>query len=90
MSVPTTSDIFALVLGGIIRWFPELRVDPLVVWRVQDALAAATFTEWERFTKNDIQDTFYSASRYSDKSGACDAQYARVSERTSRSKLDLC
>jgi len=76
----TTSDIFALVLEGIMRCSPELQADRFVAWRVQSALAAATFTEWARFTKGNLRDVFHSASRFSEKAGARDAQYARVSQ----------
>jgi len=77
--VSATLDIFALVLEGIIRWFPELQVNRFVAWRVQSALTAATFNEWARFTKGNLQDVFYSALQSSEKAGSRDAQYARVS-----------
>jgi hypothetical protein len=79
LSVPATSQIFLLVLEDIMRYFPEPRADLSVVWRVRDALAAAKFSEWTRFTKGNSQDTFYSSSRYSRKAGARDSRYARVS-----------
>ena len=76
--ISTTSDIFLLVLQGTMRQLPEF--DPLAAWRVHDALIHATFTEWTKFTRNDSQDTFCSASRSSQMAGARNAQYARVSE----------
>ena len=79
LSVDPTSDIFLLVLGGVMRYFPELQVDPYVAWKVQGALTAATFNEWTRFKKNNLQDIFYSTSQSSEKVGARDAQFARVS-----------
>ena len=76
---PTTSDIFPLVLEGVVRKFPQLQVDwHVMAWRVWDALAAATFSEWTRFTKSNSQDVFRSASQCSQKTGARNAQYARV------------
>jgi len=79
LSVDTHSDIFLLVLGDVVRYFPETQVNPSVVWRVQDALTAATFIEWAKFKKSNSQDVFSSASRYSQKAGGRDSRYARVS-----------
>ena len=45
LAVDATSDIFLLTLEGILRSFPGLRGDPSVTWRMQDALAAASFSE---------------------------------------------
>jgi len=77
--VSTTSDILLLVVGAVMRLFPELQVDRSAAWRVHNALTAATFNEWKRFTQSNSKDTFYSTSQYSRKEGARDARYARVS-----------
>ena len=79
LAVDPTSDIFLLVLGYLLGWFPGYQTNPSIAWRVQDALTAATFSEWARFTKPNSQDIFCSASRTSRKAGARNAQYARVS-----------
>ena len=90
LAVDDTSDIFLFTLGGIMRSVPGLRADPSVTWRVQDALAAVTFSEWGRFTKRNSQDTFHSASQCSQKAGARNGQYARVSPfLRSEAKLSL-
>lgn len=78
LALSSTSDIFLLVLQGIMRHLPGL--DRLATWRVHNALTTATFSEWTRFTKNNSQDTFHSASQSSRKAGARNAQYARVSK----------
>lgn len=77
-SVSTTSDIFSLVLWGIVNQLPA--PDATTVWRVQYALTAATFSEWARFTKKHSQDIFHSASQSSQKAGARNAQFAVVSQ----------
>ena len=46
MFAPAASDIFALILEGVIWWFPELRVDHFVAWRVRGVPTAPTFNEW--------------------------------------------
>ena len=89
LAVDATSEILLLVLGELMRWFPELQLNPSVAWRMQDALTAATFSEWARFTKPDSQDTFCSASRSSQKAGARNAEYARVSLPPARNQSSL-
>ena len=78
LAADPTSEIFLLVLGDLLRWFPEYQTNPSIAWRVQEALTAATFGEWARFTKPGLQDIFCSASRSSRKAGARNAQYAKV------------
>ena len=90
LAVDDTSDIFLFTLGGIMRSVPGLRADPSVTWRVQDALATAMFSEWGRFTKCNSQYMFHSASQCSQKAGARNGQYARVSPfLRSEAKLSL-
>ena len=78
--MPSTSDIFVLLIEGVIRLFPELQTDRLVAWKVQRALVTATFNEWARFTKSNLQDVFQSASLSSRRAGARNSQYARVGQ----------
>jgi len=76
--LPETTHFF-LIFGHLLRYFPHAKSDHSVAWRLQDALNAATFSEWSKFKKRDSQDAFHPASQCPQKSGRRDARYVKVS-----------
>lgn len=73
----TRSEVFLYILGNIIHHL-QVQSNPSAVWSLQDALSAATFTEWTKFKRRNSQDVFHPASQYSRAMGRRDARYARV------------
>ena len=76
LHTPADSDIPSLIVSAIVR---NLRVDQGTAWRIHYALGIAMSSKWTRFKQNNSMDIFYASSQDSRKTGACDAQYARVS-----------